>query len=118
MLDYKNNVETLYNKIKDIDGIYIAKYMDVYNPDCYNLEIYDIKSSKANAIKYLEKTYNYSKLITFGDNINDMPMFEISDECYAVGNAVDELKEIATDVLGSNRDDAVAGYIALRAIEN
>lgn len=115
LVDYKDNVEFLYNKIKNIDGIYIAKYMDIYNPDCYNLEIYDIKSSKANAIKYLEDTYNYSRLITFGDNINDVPMFEISDECYAVGNAVNELKEIATDVLDSNSDDAVAAYIELCA---
>lgn len=112
LIDSKNNIEKLYNKIKDIHNIYIAKYVDIYNPDCYNLEIYDIKSSKANAINYLKNKYNYSKLITFGDNINDIPMFEISDECYAVENAVDELKNIATSILDSNKNDSVAKYLA------
>jgi len=36
---------------------------------------------------------------------DDIPMFLISDESYAVGNAVNELKDIATMVIGSN--DAV-----------
>lgn len=38
-------------------------------------------------------------------------MFEIADECYAVENAVDELKEIATAVIGNNNEDGVAHWL-------
>ena len=68
-------------------------------------------TSKANAINYLKNKYNFNKLITFGDNVNDIPMFKISDECYAVANAVDELKKISTSTIDSNTNDAVAKFI-------
>ena len=38
-------------------------------------------------------------------------MFKISDECYAVENAVDELKKIATEVISSNNQDGVAKWL-------
>jgi len=41
-----------------------------------------------------------------------MTMFKISDEAYAVSNAVDELKALATGIIGSNEEDAVAVYLS------
>ena len=38
-------------------------------------------------------------------------MFKISDECYAVKNAANELKELATDIIDLNTSDSVAKYI-------
>lgn len=110
ILDSKENIDELYNEVIKIPNLYVVKYKDTYI-NCYCLEIYDITSSKANAIKYLKNLYNFNKLITFGDNVNDIPMFEISDECYAVENAVPELKKISTRSIESNTNDAVAKFI-------
>ena len=49
--------------------------------------------------------------MVFGDALNDISMFEIADESYAVLNAVDELKAIATGIIGSNDEDAVANKL-------
>ena len=38
-------------------------------------------------------------------------MFEIADECYAVGNAVESLKQIATAVIDTNDRDGVAKWL-------
>ena len=38
-------------------------------------------------------------------------MFEIADEAYAVANALPELKEHATGLIGCNEEDAVANYL-------
>lgn len=38
-------------------------------------------------------------------------MFQVLDEAYAVSNAVDELKTVATKVIGSNNDDGVAQWL-------
>ena len=50
-------------------------------------------------------------MVSFGDAINDIPMFQVSDECYAVSNAVDELKKIATGIIESNEEDGVARWL-------
>lgn len=50
-------------------------------------------------------------IVAFGDGKNDMEMFEIADESYAVENAVDELKAIATGVIDSNEKDGVAKWL-------
>lgn len=42
-------------------------------------------------------------------------MFRIADECYAVSNAVDELKEIATGIIDSNDNDGVAKWLCENA---
>ena len=56
------------------------------------------------------------RVVSFGDAVNDIPMFEISDECYAVENAVDELKEIASGVIACNEDDGVAEWLSQNAL--
>ena len=38
-------------------------------------------------------------------------MFRVADKAYAVENALDELKVAATEVIGSNDDDAMAKKI-------
>lgn len=68
-------------------------------------------ASKANAIRKLKEMWGCSRVISFGDAINDIPMFEISDECYAVENAVGELKAVATGVIESNEEDGVAKWL-------
>lgn len=84
---------------------------ELYRPEFF-LEIMPKKASKAEAIKKLKEIWHCDKVVSFGDAINDFPMFEMSDECYAVANAVPELKALATDVIGSNDEDGVARWLA------
>lgn len=83
---------------------------EIYTKD-YWLDFILLKASKANSIMQLKKFLNCDKVIVFGDGKNDIDMFRSADECYAVDNAVDELKQIATDVIGSNDDDGVAKWL-------
>ena len=71
-------------------------------------------ATKSNAIKKLKKMWGCTKVISFGDAVNDIPMFEIADEAYAVSNALPELKEHATGIIGCNEEDAVANYLKER----
>ena len=52
--------------------------------------------------------------MAFGDGKNDIEMFEIADESYAVENAVDELKAIATGIIENNDSDGVAKWLSSR----
>ena len=49
--------------------------------------------------------------MVFGDSLNDVSMFKIADEAYAVGNAREEVKALATAVIGYNEEDAVAHFL-------
>ena len=77
----------------------------------YWCEIMPAKATKAEAIKKLKEIYKCDRIVSFGDAINDVPMFEISDECYAVDNAVPELKAVASGEIGSNEEDGVATWL-------
>ena len=52
--------------------------------------------------------------MVFGDSLNDISMFEIADESFAVANARDELKKIATHIIGSNEEDSVVDLLKER----
>lgn len=94
------------------DGRYrCTLQQELYRPEFF-LEIMPQKASKAEAIKRLKEIWNCDRVVSFGDAVNDIPMFEISDECYAVANAVPELKACATGVIASNDEDGVAKWLA------
>ncbi|WP_133015102.1 HAD family hydrolase [Clostridium cuniculi] len=111
--DNYEKIKAIAEEIKSIEGITVNYYKDVYE-DCYFLEAYSSEASKANGIKYLSKYIGYSKVICFGDNLNDIPMFELADEAYATANAAEEIKKIATDVIGSCEENGVAEFLENR----
>ena len=86
---------------------------ELYRPE-YWCEIMPARASKANAVLRLKALWGCGRVISFGDAVNDLPMFAVSDECYAVSNAVEELKAAATGVIGSNEEDGVARWLLSR----
>ena len=51
------------------------------------------------------------KVICLGDAMNDIHMYKIAEEKYAVANAVAELKALATDIIRRNNEDGVATWL-------
>ena len=90
-------------------------YHCVYQRDIYSgeqwLEIMPREASKSHAIIQLKTLLGCGRLVVFGDGVNDLDMFHIADEAYAVENAVPELKAAATAVIGSNDEDGVANWL-------
>ena len=70
-----------------------------------------LNASKAKAIKQLQTLLKCDKLVVFGDGKNDIDMFELAEERYAVQNAHDDLKRIATRIIPSNDEDGVAKWL-------
>ncbi len=106
----KAELEPVYKKLKDNENYTCTFQPEIYR-DEYWLEIMPRKATKANAILKLKELLGCDRIVSFGDAINDIPMFQISDECYAVENAVEELKKTATSVIESNNDDGVAKWL-------
>lgn len=109
--DKKEKLEKAYSELKKCPDLRIEFYRDIYNTDHWYLEVCSNDASKKNAVLALKEKYSFEKVISFGDNLNDIPMFEASDESFAVMNAKDEVKRNATGVIESNNDNGVAKYI-------
>ena len=107
-IDLPHKLKPLYEKYKD-------RFHCVYQTDIYTneqwLEIMPPESSKSNAIKQLKSMLNCERLIVFGDGKNDIDMFQLADESYAVANAHEDLKKYATDIILSNDEDSVAKWL-------
>lgn len=88
-------------------------YHDDYFPGWHWLTVHDRRAEKGQAIKLLvEKLgFDISQLVVFGDQVNDVSMFGVAAKAVAVANAVEELKAVATEVIGSNEEDSVVRFI-------
>lgn len=111
----KDELLPVYDIFSKDDRYRCTMQQELYRPE-YWCEIMPAKASKKNAIQKLKDLWNCDKVVSFGDAINDIPMFEISDECYAVENAVDELKAHATGIIESNDNDGVAKWLLEHAV--
>lgn len=107
-IDAPEKLAPLYERFRN-------RFSCVYHKDIYTgyqwLELMPGTASKARAVLRLKSLMGADKVIAFGDGKNDIPMFQIADECYAVANAVDALKAIATGVIGANYEDGVAKWL-------
>lgn len=70
--------------------------------------------SKGNAIKELVKLLGYEdkKIYAIGDYNNDIEMLRQANIGFAVGNALDEVKEIADVVIASCEEHAIADAVS------
>lgn len=107
-IDAREKLEPLYHK-------WAERFHCVYSEDIYFqtqwLEIMPKAASKANAARQLAAHLGCDRIVAFGDAVNDISLFEAADECYAVRNAAEVLKQRATSVIESNDEDGVARWL-------
>ncbi|MFP7737476.1 HAD family hydrolase [Priestia aryabhattai] len=76
-------------------------------------------TSKGKAVLEVADQLNIDKseIISFGDSYNDLEMISSTGLGVAMGNACDQLKEVANYITKSNKDDGVA-YVLEELIKN
>jgi len=103
-------LEPVYDAFKSNSRVNCIYQKDLYSGAQW-CELMPKKATKANAALQLKAMLSCDKLVVFGDGMNDLSMFSIADESYAMANAVPKLKEIATAVIDSNDSDGVAKFM-------
>ncbi|MEM7280541.1 MAG: HAD family hydrolase [Pseudomonadota bacterium] len=78
------------------------------------LDIHHSDASKGGAVKTLKELLGLERVICFGDNDNDLSMFEAADECYAPENAKENIKSAATAVIGHHDEEGIAEFLRER----
>lgn len=103
-------LNSVYEMLKDNVNYNVTFQQEIYR-DEYWLEIMPKTASKANAILKLKEILKCDEIVCFGDAINDLEMFKVSNQSYAMENAVDQLKKHATAIIDSNENDGVANWL-------
>lgn len=87
-----------------------------YCPGFWELSAHAPTATKANAIAALRALTEerFTRVTVFGDNVNDMDMFEVADHAVAVSNAVPELLQRAHQVIPSHEENGVVRFLRER----
>lgn len=95
------------------DELQMHFFENPYSPPWYWLTIHDKKACKSVAVQELLSYagFELKDLVVFGDNLNDVNMFKMSPRAIAVSNSSDQIKELATEVIGKSSDDSVIKYV-------
>ncbi|HCU07484.1 MAG TPA: hypothetical protein DF480_00695 [Clostridiales bacterium] len=93
-----------WQELQEIKGLTVVSSMP------YNIELGGATTSKATALKALAEMLGLShdNIMSFGDSTNDAEMLAAAQVAVAMGNAVEELKEVADVITRSNAEDGVA----------
>jgi len=107
----ENELEKLKGYFDDKSQFVCTLQRELYGDGEYWLEIMPHNATKALGVKRLKQITGCDRVICFGDAVNDISMFTIADEAYAVADANLQLKQISTGIIGSNNDDGVALWL-------
>jgi hypothetical protein len=114
VIGYEHDLCALEKEIMEKYDAFIRTHLfkDIYS-EFHWLTIQDINASKDLAIKAIMKKMGIGdcEIVVFGDNDNDLPMFDVAKRSIAVENATHKLKRHATEVIGSNQEESVVAYI-------
>ncbi|WP_456275891.1 Cof-type HAD-IIB family hydrolase [Bacillus sp. AK128] len=77
------------------------------------IEIVKYGLNKAVGLKRIAEHYQVptDRIIAFGDEDNDLEMIEYAGHGIAMGNAIDQLRNISTHVTKTNEEDGIAVYL-------
>lgn len=111
LLNTQEKLLPVHNALSSVTNLSTDMYKDNYSLDLWYLEVHSEKASKQNAVNYLREAYGYERVICFGDNLNDLPMFAASDVKVAVENAKQEVRAAADYICGTNDTDGVVKWL-------
>lgn len=111
VLDTFDALQPMVAPLRELDFVHVNLMSDSYDPEMFWLEVSHRDATKATGVERLKQLTGKEKLVCFGDNLNDLAMFSVADECYAVDNAKPELKAAATGVIEANTDLGVPKFL-------
>jgi len=111
-----------HSVLEPLHAAFLKKYPDSLNmyfqedismPGYYWLQIYRDGSNKGIMMERLARRLGFplSRVVAFGDYVNDLDMFKLAGTSIAVANALPEVKNAATQVIGSHEQGAVIEYL-------
>lgn len=101
---HKEKLETGWQRFKDAQDITLVTSAE------HNFEIEHLQASKGLALEKLSRKLGISlqETAAVGDSLNDFSMLKIAGKSFAMGNAREDIKEMADEVTLTNDENGVA----------
>ena len=106
----REELEPLHALVRECPWLNATFQQELYRPE-YWLELMPRAATKARASRWLLERLGCGRMVSFGDAINDLPLFQAADWGCAVANAVPQLLEKADEILPGNTQDGVAAFL-------
>jgi Cof subfamily protein (haloacid dehalogenase superfamily) len=117
-----DKVLKMMSEIGRIEGVHIPhRHKKLIDPKYVDKEYakiiyFDVSAKGVTKQTGIEELLKYADAmgddtIAFGDSDNDISMFLACKRGVAMGNAIDELKAVATDTIDTNNRDGVAKFL-------
>lgn len=108
-------VERLQHKIHEISGGRLQSNIMVnpYQRAFHWLTVQSVEATKGNALRWVAADQGVAlrDVTVFGDQVNDISMFELAGRSCAMQFAVPALQAVAHQTIGSNDADAVIKFV-------
>jgi Cof subfamily protein (haloacid dehalogenase superfamily) len=106
----KEIVSAVQSRLRDVYG----EKLNIYTSQPRYLEVMNYKASKRTGLEFLLERFGLQReeVIAIGDNFNDKEMIEFAGMGIAMGNAPEEIKQVADYVTDTNINDGVAKALA------
>lgn len=111
LLDTQDKILAIHDALSEVCGISRLMYKDIYSADLWYLEIHSDKASKQSGVNYLREAYGFERIVGFGDNLSDLPLFAACDVRVAVESAQPEVKAAADYLCGANSADGAIKWL-------
>ncbi len=108
----REELSALAEDVKKDTSLKTVLYREVNYDDVWVFEAFSTSASKARTVRRSAELCGADRIVAFGDNYNDLPLFEGADVKVAVENAVPEVISAADFVCGSNLYDGVVRWIS------
>lgn len=136
---YKSWGDSIYTDFKDFKHESLKMCVEIPNPRlaqklCEHFSEFDSQRfsdgdwykftkggiTKEKAISVVCEAYHIdiSDVVAFGDDYTDMGMLKMCGIGVAMGNAIQEVKDIADDITLTNEEDGVAAYLEKRILSS
>lgn len=103
----QSNTDIEFIKTRILKSLYLTVSRDKL------AQIMNVEATKSKAINALAEYWdiNAKEIVSFGDDLNDIDMLTQCGMGIAMGNALDEVKEVADEICDTNDNDGIAQWL-------
>ena len=109
----QEGLNELMEDMLQVDGAAVSAIPARQSPGWYEVAASHPQADKGTGVDGLCQALDsrWDRIVAFGDEVNDLPLFERAEYSIAVQNAAPEVLARANEVIGSNDSGAVIDYL-------
>jgi len=107
MFGKEETLRPLFEQLRALGYLYVSMIADSYDIGWFWLSCARKDSNKAQGVSKLRRLTGCKRIVCFGDNHNDLPMFSVAGHTVCLGGGMEELKAEAEFITDTVMNDGI-----------